>query len=62
MYGKDFPAAYRPRRPIGGHRKDTQAVLYYISRHLGEPQKGFLLAGDYRVTYLDYDWSLNEQL
>lgn len=61
-YGKDFPAAYRPRRPIGGHRKDTQAVLYYISRHLGEPQKGFLLAGDYRVTYLDFDWSLNEQL
>ncbi len=61
-YAKDFPAAYRPRRPIGGHPKDTQAVIYYMSRHLDEPQKGFLLAGDYRVTYLDYDWSLNEQL
>ncbi|MCH7919351.1 MAG: DUF547 domain-containing protein [Planctomycetes bacterium] len=60
-YGKDFPAAYRPRRPIGRHGKDTQAVLYYISRHLDEPQKSYLLAGNYRVTYLDYDWSLNEQ-
>ncbi len=60
-YGKDFPAAYRPRRPIGRHGKDTQAVLSYISRHLDEPQKSYVLAGDYRVTYLDYDWSLNEQ-
>jgi hypothetical protein len=45
-----------------GNRSDAeQAVLSFIAGHLSVGEQTFLQAGDYRVQYLGYDWSLNEQ-
>lgn len=60
-FARDFVSQYRPLQGIGRHSQENQAVLNFVSRYLNDPFKSFLLAGDYTVKYLDYDWSLNEQ-
>lgn len=60
-FGKDFINRYAPDSGFEGHSRAERAVLNYLSRHVDAPDRRYLRTGDYKVKYLDYDWSLNEQ-
>ena len=59
-YGQDFEETYGVRDKFEGNSKQ-KAVLNYFNSALDSPSQEFLERGDYRVKYLDYDWSLNQQ-
>lgn len=60
-FGGDFVNKYSPETNIGGHDKKDSAVLNFIAKHLDDTQKGYILAGNFKIKYVDYDWTLNEQ-
>lgn len=60
-YGVDFIAKYGPPSPFKGYSKKVSADLYFISKHLSAPDRKLLSKGKYKVEYLGFDWSLNEQ-
>jgi len=60
-FGGDFEAEWLPADAFAGHRKPERAVLNYISQIVGGDEGAWLRDGSYRVKYLEYDWSLNEQ-
>ena len=43
------------------HGKAVRAVLNFALRSLGDEDKLYLAEGKYSISYLHYDWSLNEQ-
>jgi hypothetical protein len=57
----DFIKKYGPKKSIGRHNKKESAVLNFIASYLGKEQQDYLLAGKFKIKYLKYDWSLNEQ-
>lgn len=57
----DFVNKYAPDKNISNHGKEMSAVLNFIAGHLEKPDREYLLAGDFKIKYLKYDWSLNEQ-
>lgn len=57
----DFVGKYAPEKNISGHGKEVSAVLNFIAGHLEKPDSDYILAGNFRIKYLKYDWSLNEQ-
>jgi hypothetical protein len=59
-FGDDFVSVYEPDRGYEGRSPAQRAVLHFIALHLEGPDKEFVKRGDYRIVYLDYDWSLNE--
>ncbi len=60
-YGEDFIKGYLPNAGFAGFGKAEQASLSFIAGYLSEEQAEYLRTGNYRIEYLDYDWSLNEQ-
>jgi len=36
-------------------------VIAFVMRYVGETERAFLMSGKYRIDYIPYDWSLNEQ-
>jgi hypothetical protein len=60
-FAADFVKNYAPARNIGRHNKEISSVLNYIAPYLSETNKKYVLSGKYKIKYLDYDWSLNEQ-
>jgi hypothetical protein len=60
-FAADFVRKHAPRRNIGKHNKEVSSVLNYIAPYLSEANKKYVLAGKYKIKYLGYDWSLNEQ-
>ncbi|MCM8794209.1 MAG: DUF547 domain-containing protein [Candidatus Omnitrophica bacterium] len=60
-FGEDFVKAYGvPEKPAGFSGKKA-AVLAYVARHVGPQDQEFLESGDYKLSFLSYDWSLNER-
>ena len=59
-YGQDFEPTYDVEDKFAGNDKQ-RAVLNYLSPTLDSASQTFLAQGDYKVKYLDYDWSLNKQ-
>ena len=59
-FGEDFEPIYGIEDKFQGNDKQ-RAVLNYISPVLDSTDREFLEQGDYRVRYLNYDWSLNKQ-
>jgi hypothetical protein len=57
----DFVGKYAPEKNISRHGKEVSAVLNFIAGHLEKPDRDYILAGNFRIKYLKYDWSLNEQ-
>jgi hypothetical protein len=57
----DFFNKYAPEKYISKHGKEVSAVLNFIAGHLEKPDREYLLAGNFKIKYLKYDWSLNEQ-
>lgn len=60
-FGGDFADAYAAGDQFGDHDATHRSVLNFISRHVGDADAEYLRRGQYRIKYLDYDWSLNEQ-
>ncbi len=59
-YGKDFETTYGVDDKFDGNSKQ-RAVLNYLTAKLSPEERQYLEQGDYKVKYLDYDWSLNKQ-
>lgn len=59
-YGQDFEETYGVDGKFDGNSKQ-RAVLNYLSTKLNSEERQFLEQGNYKVKYLDYDWSLNAQ-
>ena len=61
-FGEDFTSAYMPLSGFGDHDPAVRAVLNYVSGYVSEADAEDLRAGQFAVDYLDYDWSLNQQV
>ena len=59
-YGKDFIKTYGNEDKFPGNDQQ-RAVLNYFSPELSPENRQFIESNDYKVKYLDYDWSLNKQ-
>ena len=58
-FGEDWKPSYGVRKFAGNDSE--QAVLNFISNYLNADVQEYLARGDYKISYLDYDWSLNQQ-
>ena len=59
-YGKDWIDSYNVKDRFAGSQKE-KAVLNFLSNYLSPEERQYLEEGQYKVTYLNYDWSLNKQ-
>ncbi|MEO0848664.1 MAG: DUF547 domain-containing protein [Cyanobacteria bacterium J06648_1] len=59
-YGQDYEPTYGVKDEFKGNGKQ-RAVLNQFSPFLDSAEQTFLKQEDYKVRYLDYDWSLNQQ-
>ncbi len=57
-FGQDFVSKYG-RKNRGAN--PIEAVLIFASKYVDQSSAARLVAGNLKVKYLDYDWSLNEQ-
>jgi hypothetical protein len=60
-FGGDFVKTYGTDKEFAGFSPAERAVLNFIVKYVNERDREFLLRGAYSISYLDYDWSLNEQ-
>ncbi|MEO0867521.1 MAG: DUF547 domain-containing protein [Cyanobacteria bacterium J06642_11] len=59
-FGGDWVPSYGVDSGFTGS-KEERAVLNFISNYVSDEDRAYLEAGDYKVSYFDYDWSLNKQ-
>ncbi|MDJ0704901.1 MAG: DUF547 domain-containing protein [Leptolyngbyaceae cyanobacterium MO_188.B28] len=59
-FGEDWKATYSVESGFTGNQNE-KAVLNFISGYLNADDKAYLEAGNYKVKYMNYDWSLNDQ-
>jgi len=45
----------------GNFSPDDRAMLGFIASHVNGATREFLLTGDYKITWLKFDWMLNEE-
>jgi len=60
-FGDDFVSNYGVENAYGDHSAKERATLHFIAGYLKKSDADYLADGNYKVKYLDYDWSLNEQ-
>jgi hypothetical protein len=60
-FEEDFLDHYNLDQAITGRSKKLGAVLDFVRVHLDDVQAARLTDATYKIEYLDYDWSLNEQ-
>jgi len=60
-FGGDFADTYGTDKLFAGHNRNQRAVLNFISSHVGQQARRYLLSEKYTVQYLEYDWRLNVQ-
>jgi len=60
-FAKDFVRTYAPTGNLGRHGREVSSVLNFVAGYLDETNQRRIRAGDFKVKYLDYDWSLNER-
>ena len=59
-FGEDWKPSYGTNEGFTGS-DNQKAVLNFITNYVSEEDAAYLRSGDYRLKYLDYDWSLNKQ-
>ncbi len=59
-FGEDWQAKYNSSDKFTGSDKE-RAALNFISGYVSQDDQAYLSKGDYKLSYLDYDWSLNRQ-
>ena len=60
-FGEDFVGVYNTGSEISQRGTERGAALEYVSRYISDEDARFLLSEDYSVSFLSYDWTLNEQ-
>jgi len=60
-FAGDFVKNYLEAGPVKGFDEEERAVLNFISGHLDYKDGLYVHSGEFKVSYLDYDWALNEQ-
>lgn len=61
-FGKDFIKKHKPEAGFGSGGSDAEkAVFNFIGQYVGAEEAEYLRTGTYKVKYLSYDWTLNEQ-
>jgi hypothetical protein len=60
-FGKDWVKRHGTDDRFVGRDETMRAVLNFIQGYLENQESAFLLSGEYRIEYLHYDWTLNEQ-
>lgn len=60
-FDSDFVGHYNKQNTITGHSTKHGAILDYARTYASESDAQFLATETYKVDFLDYDWSLNEQ-
>lgn len=60
-FGEDFEKSYGKEQNFEKLNGKETAFLNFISQYLSPDDRDYLTQGGYRVSYLDYDWSLNDQ-
>ncbi len=59
-FGDDWKPQYGIENQFAGSEKE-RASLNFISNYVSAEDKAYLAAGNYKLGYLNYDWSLNRQ-
>jgi hypothetical protein len=60
-FGGDFVKAYGSGKGFPGKGETERAVLNFSSNYVDQDVKSYLEKGGYSISYLPYDWSLNEK-
>ena len=60
-FKEDFQSTEGPSPKLTGQTQAMSAVLVFVSRHVSEELRRYLLEARYNVKFLPYDWSLNER-
>lgn len=58
-FGKDFEKSYGKEKNFDNLNGKETAFINFISQYLSPTEQEYLSLGGYKVSYLDYDWSLN---
>lgn len=58
-FGEDFESKFAVENQFAGQGKE-RAVLNFIGQYLENQNQTYLKQGDYQISYLNYDWSLND--
>lgn len=59
-FGEDWVPGFAPDAGFAGNDGE-KAVLNFISGYVSEADAAYLREGGYKVSYTNYDWSLNRQ-
>jgi hypothetical protein len=59
-FGEDWQKQYSADDKFVGSSKE-RAVLNFISKYVSPQDREYLAQGNYKLDYLNYDWSLNRQ-
>ncbi len=60
-FGEDFIEGSENTELFNDRDAKDRAVLNFLANHLkSDKQKAFLESNQFKISYLDYDWSLNE--
>ena len=59
-FGEDWQTQYAAPDQFTGSPKE-RAVLNFIGNYVSSSDRAYLAEGNYKLDYLDYDWSLNKQ-
>ena len=62
-YGQDFITEYDTvAEGLSEFEAKERAVINYLSKHIqNNADREYLLSGNYRLEYIDFDWSLNDK-
>lgn len=60
-FDKDFLKKYSTEEKIPGHSRKDSAVLDFIASYVDKNDRDYIYSGKYKIKFLKYDWSLNEQ-
>jgi hypothetical protein len=60
-FGTDFIQKYGNDKIRSGSSDAEKAVLNFVSGYISREDGDFIRNADFKIGYLDYDWSLNEQ-
>jgi hypothetical protein len=60
-FGKDFVDRYGTDQAFKGHKEALRAALNFIESYLTQSDRSFLKDTDFEISFLEYNWSLNEQ-
>jgi hypothetical protein len=60
-FAEDFAGLVDIEDIPGDHDAREQGILKFVSRYVSDEDRKYVLSGTYAVSFVDYDWRLNEQ-